>query len=238
MNLNNQTILITGGSSGIGKCLARQLADAGNQVIIASRTAKSNTDKVIALHCDLSDQSSVKGLIKQLDEKQLHPNVLINNAGVQYTPKFTDSEFDFESIETEMTINFTAAAWLTSLLLPTLGKHPQAAIINISSGLALYPKTSSAIYCASKAALHNFSQCLRYQLEGSGIAVHEAIMPLVDTPMTRGRGNGKISPAAAANAIVKGIERDRHEIYIGKARLLPLISRVAPGFARKILKNY
>ena len=63
-------------------------------------------------------------------------------------------------------------------------------------------------------------------------------MPLVDTPMTRGRGNGKISPAAAANAIVKGIERDRHEIYIGKARLLPLISRVAPGFARKILKNY
>jgi len=238
MRLKDRTILITGGSSGIGQRLAEKLLEDGNRVIIASRSAQSKQGKMIAFNCDLGKKASVIALVDSLKEDGLRPHILINNAGIQCEPKFTEGNFDFNSIEREITVNFTAIAWLTSLLLPILMAHKSSSIVNISSGLALYPKSSSAIYCATKAALHNFSRSLRYQLEGTSISVHEAIMPLVDTPMTQGRGSGKISAQAAAEAIIEGLERDKEEIYVGKAKLLFLISRVSPKIAQKIMKKY
>lgn len=238
MRLTKQTILITGGSSGIGKALTNQLVKAGNQLIIASRNGQSETDNPIALYCDLANPESVHQLVATLNAQSLLPSVLINNAAVQHTPRFVDQDFDINTIATEVTTNFTAPALLTALLLPTLTSHPQAAIVNLSSGLAIYPKTSSAVYCASKAAIHSLSQSLRYQLEETNIQVHEAIMPLVDTPMAQGRGHNKLSPVVVAEAIIRGVEHNKDEIYVGKARYLPLLSRLAPGMAKRILKNY
>lgn len=176
--------------------------------------------------------------MKVLQEESLAPSVLINNAAVQYTPRFIDPDFDITKIGVEVATNFTGVALLTALVLPMLRSHPRAAVVNLSSGLAIYPKTSSAVYCASKAAVHSLSQSLRYQLAGTGVQVYEVLLPLVDTPMTSGRGQGKMSVAPAADAIIRGIERDQEEIYVGKARLLPLLARIAPGLAKRILKKY
>ena len=122
-------------------------------------------------------------------------------------------------------------------MLDHLRRQQTAAIVNVSSGLAIYPKTGSAVYSATKAALHSFTQSLRYQLEDTGVHVFEAIVPMVDTPMTAGRGSGKISAQECAKQMIAGIHANRDEIYIGKARLLPLLSRLAPGTAKRILKN-
>ncbi len=179
MKLEQHTILITGGSSGIGSCLADQLHDAGNKIIVASRSPMSNSLNNIALKCNLAEKNSVIKLLEQLKKQKQRPSILINNAAIQSTPKFTDQDFDFNTIQTEITVNFTAVAWLTSLLLPILMSHESSAIVNISSGLALYPKTGSAIYCATKAALHSLSQSLRYQLKGTSVSVHEVLLTIL-----------------------------------------------------------
>ncbi|MEN8188442.1 MAG: SDR family NAD(P)-dependent oxidoreductase [Thermodesulfobacteriota bacterium] len=237
MKLKNRTILITGGSSGIGKCLADQLHDSGNRVIVVSRSAESSRADDVALSCDLTDECSVIRLADLIKSRNLEPSILINNAAIQSTSKFTDHDFNFNTIQSEVTLNFTAVAWLTSLLLPILRGQESSAIVNISSGLALYPKTSSAVYCATKAALHSFSQSLRYQLEGTNVSVHEALLALVDTPMTHGRGRGKMTAPAAAASIIAGLGNDKNEIYVGKARYLPVLARISPWLTRKILNR-
>ena len=93
------------------------------------------------------------------------------------------------------------------------------------------------MYCATKAALHSASQSLRYQLEKTQVRVAEVLLPLVDTAMTKGRGSGKITAEAAARDIITGMGTKRDEIYIGKARLLPPILRLAPGIVKKMLKG-
>ena len=129
--------------------------------------------------------------------------------------------------------------YLTTLCLPLLRQQPQSTIVNVSSGLAIAPKSSAPVYCATKAALHIFSKALRYQMEDAApnIAVVEAILPLVDTNMTRGRGKEKISPEKVAKEIFEGMERNHHEIYVGKVKLFVLIHRVLPQLAERILRN-
>ena len=190
------------------------------------------------MRCDLAVKSEVLALGREIEARDLSVSVLINCAGVQFTPTFTDPDFSFDGIETEITTNFTAVAWLTALLLPRLMSHDGgAAIVNVTSGLAIYPKTSSAIYSASKAAVHSLSQALRYQLEGTGVGVTEILLPLVDTPMTEGRGTGKIAPGQAADEMIRGIEKGARELYVGKAALLPILNRLSPALTRRILKG-
>jgi short-subunit dehydrogenase involved in D-alanine esterification of teichoic acids len=126
---------------------------------------------------------------------------------------------------------------LCALLIPQLQLKPEAAIINISSGLAIAPKKTAPVYCGTKAGIHIFSQALRYQLEVSSIKVFEIIPPLVDTPMTAGRGQNKISPQALAEEFWEGFLSDTYEMYIGKAKLLKLIHRLSPALSQKIMKN-
>jgi len=244
MNLTQKTILITGGNSGIGFNLVKQLSTKNNQLIVVTRS-ENNWDQITEINpditkiqCDLSKKNEVLHLAEKLKSKNIDLDVLINCAAVQYTPKLIDDDFAFDQIDVEITTNFTSVMWLSYLLLPTLLSRSQSAIVNLSSGLALYPKSSSAGYCASKAAIHSFSQSLRYQLSNTPVKVIEVLLPLVDTPMTTGRGKGKISPEAAALEIIKGIEREKNEIYVGKARLLPLLIRLYPGLVKRILKKH
>ena len=163
-------------------------------------------------------------------------DLLVNNAAIQYTPRFVDDDFEFATIEREISVNFTAVCALTALLLPALNHGGEAAIVNVNSGLGLVPKTSSAVYCATKAAVNVFSQSLRYQLENTDVQVLQAFVPLVDTAMTKGRGAHKLSPADAAHAVLRGVERGIEDNDIGKIRLLRSLLRFAPGIARRIMK--
>ena len=138
----------------------------------------------------------------------------------------------------ELALNLEAPIALSAGLLPLLARQPEAAIVNVTTGLALAPKQSAPVYCATKAALRSFTRSLRYQVETSAphVRVQEVIPPLVDTRMTAGRGTGKVSPSAVAEALVTAIERGTDECYVGKSRLLRLVMRVAPGVGYRILK--
>ena len=194
---------------------------------------KNVTFKII----DLTSFKSVRKFAEDFLKTEERLDILINNAAVQYLPKFTDESFNIDGIEEEVAINFTAVCRLTSLLLPALKKSSRGVIVNVNSGLALAPKTTSAIYCATKAALDNFSRSLRYQLESSNVDVLQAFLPLVETPMTEGRGSGKMLASDAARAIIQGIEQGRKENYIGKSKLLAVLMRIAPSIARNIMKK-
>ena len=244
-----KTILITGSTDGIGKLAATKLAKDGHLVCIhgrnphkVERTLKeiksySNNDHVQAFIGDLSSFSSTRALIAEVKYKLDSLDVLINNAAVQYTPTFLDADFDYASIEREVAINFTAVCRLTSRLLPKLLGSQPAAIVNVNSGLALTPKTSSAVYCATKGAMNLFSQSLGYQLAETNVSVLQAFLPLVDTGMTEGRGNGKMSAPEAAERLIDGIERDIKNHDIGKVKILRLLLAVAPWLARRIMRQ-
>ncbi|MFC1673251.1 SDR family oxidoreductase [Pseudomonadota bacterium] len=244
MKLHNRTILITGATSGIGRALCLRLSSHGNRIVAVGRSSdkldalKQDLPDAEIVRCNLASKGEVIALASHIDQKDLPVSVLINCAAVQYTPRFTDADFSFDSIETEITTNFTAVAWLTSLMLPRLMAHEDsAAIVNMSSGLAYYPKSSSALYCATKAALHSLSQSLRYQLEETKVGVSEILLPLVDTPMTEGRGSGKITAGRAASETIQAIEREQNEAHIGKAWIVPILNRISPALTKRILKS-
>lgn len=243
MKLQDRTILITGGTSGIGYALVKNLAAKNKAIVVIARNPihleklKNEFPNVHTYKCSLSNKIDVEKTFSEIINNHPDISVVINNAGIQVTPTFLDKDFSFDSIENEITVNLTSPIWICALMLgPLLNLKAPAAIVNITSGLGLYPKKNSAVYCATKAGLRNFTKSFRYQLEETPIKVFEAIMPLVDTPMTHGRGKGKISPDDAAHAIISGIEDDDEEIYVGKAKLIPLMSRISPGLMAAIMK--
>ena len=131
--------------------------------------------------------------------------------------------------------------WLINAgLLPLLVRQPEASIVNVTTGLALAPKRSSPVYCASKAALRSFTRSLRYQMERTApqVRVQEVLPPLVETRMTAGRGAGKLKPAAVAARLVDTIESGVDECYVGKSRLLKVLMRLAPSLAYRVLKAW
>ena len=243
MKLKENTILITGGSSGIGLALMKQFHHLGNRVIIAARDidklaeVKKSFPAVDIFPCDLTRQTDMDALTAFI--KQRHPglNVLINNAAVQYNYDFLNEGNILDKIDYEINANFTSTVKLCALLLPVLITSEPSAIVNISSGLAISPKKSAPVYCGTKAAVHNFTKALRYQLELTGIKVFEILPPLIDTPMTEGRGKNKISAEQLVREFIRDFKNDRHESYIGKTKLLKLVSRLSPKLADQILKN-
>jgi short-subunit dehydrogenase involved in D-alanine esterification of teichoic acids len=186
---------------------------------------------------DLADSQALDALVVKIEQQYPALNVLINNAGIQYNYPFAESSQHLHRIEHEINVNLTAPLRLTALLLPLLLSQPQAAIVNVSSGLGLVPKQSAPVYCATKAGLHIFSKALGYQLATTSVRVMEVIPPLVDTPMTEGRGRNKITPDQLIDEFLRGFAQNRREINIGKVRLLRFIQRLSPALADRILRN-
>lgn len=229
------TVLLTGATSGIGKALAQHLAAEGHEIVTVSRTA-TQSEKGVDYACDLTDPQAVVSLCAELKSRHPGIGVIINNAGVQHAVKLSESTPD-QVIE-EALLNLVAPALIAQSFLPTLlPRTERSAIVNVSSGLAFFPKEATSLYCTTKAGLHSLSQSLRYACEGSHVLVSEAILPLVATPMTEGRGRGKISADEAARAILEGLKVQRSEIWIGKARLIPIIQRLAPSLGRALLRR-
>ena len=241
MNLVGKHIVITGGASGIGLELVKQLNEQDHISVIAR--SSSNLEQLCGVYkdiavyeADLSDLKSVEKAADDLVRAERSIDVLINNAAVQNTAHFLDDEFRFETIKREIDVNFTSVCTLIYLLLPALLKQSPSVILNVNSGLALAPKTGSAVYCATKGALNVFSQALGYQLEQTNIGVKQVFLPLVDTAMTKGRGKGKLRADHAAAEIIKGLSASEPFVDIGKVRLLRMIQRVSPALAGKIMK--
>jgi uncharacterized oxidoreductase len=239
MKTTGNIVLITGGTSGIGLAIARKFLDEGNEVIVTG----TNADKAAAVQselpnlkielADIRDRSALDRLVSEYPDV----NILINNVGIQYNYEFADPKILSAQIDAELDINLVAPLYLTKQFLPQLLKKQSAAVINVSSGLAIVPKQSAAIYCASKAALHSFSRSLRWQLEDTSVKVFEIIPPIVDTPMTAGRGKGKISPEALVAEFWNNFGRDRYEIQIGKTKLLVMLDRIMPKLAEQFIRS-
>ena len=243
MKLRDNTVLITGGASGIGLALAQAFHHHGNTVIVCGRNAarlaelKTQLPDIVSYPCDLSDAAALEQFAKTIQDNHPDLNLLINNAGVQYSFRFGEATPHTTAIKEEVAINLLAPLLLTDRLLPQLRQQSRAAIINVTSALARVPKQSTPVYCATKAAMHSFSQTLRYQLEGSAVSVFELVPSLVDTAMTKGRGKGKISPQALASEALKAMAANKHEILIEKTKMLYLLYRFFPSVAHRLLKN-
>lgn len=243
MNTSGNTILITGGSSGIGLALATRFLALKNKVIVTGRNQKKLEElqatypDIDIFVGDLTDKPSLDDLVLFIEQQHPDLNVLINNAAVQYNYHFTDELNLTYKINYEVSANLIAPLQLTGLLLPLLLKKPNSAVVNVSSGLFIAPKKSASVYCATKAALHSFSKTLRYQLEETNIKVFEIIPALIDTPMTAGRGKSKITADELTDEFLRNFKADTFESYIGKTKWLRRIHRLLPKLADKIMKN-
>lgn len=243
MNTSNNTILITGGAGGIGLALTRLLHQRGNRLIVCGRNSQKLEDirslwpDIDIRRCDLSDETSLEALVEGILADHPDINVLINNAGIQYNYLFTDGARHTAWIREEVATNLLAPLQMTDRLLPHLMEQRRAAIVNVTSALALAPKKNAAVYCATKAAMRSFSRSLRYQLEGSRVSVFDLVPALVDTDMTRGRGRDKISPELVANELLMAMAQDRQDVLVGKTKMLHRIHRLSPTVANRLLKN-
>ena len=243
MLVNNNVILITGGTAGIGRELVKRFYDFDNQLIVTSSNTtnleklKEDFPKISILLCDLANPESVQSLVSTCLANHPEINMLINNAGVQYNYDWLSEENAEQKILDEITINFTSPMQIIYGLLAKLKEKDTAAIVNVSSGLALAPKRDTPIYCGTKAAVHLTTKALRYQFEDTNIKVFEIIPPLVDTAMTAGRGEGKISAEQLVDEFIRNFKKDKYESNIGKVKLLRIIQRISPRIADNILKG-
>ena len=241
MRLVNRTVLITGGSGGIGLELAGQLLRRGNTVLITGRD-QGRLDAALAafpgLHgfqSDVSDPAAIQALHHRVTAEFPTLDVLVNNAGVMRNLDFSRAG-ELTDPTREIEINLNGPIRMAGQFLPHLLRRGEAAIVNVSSALAFVPLPLSPVYSATKAALHSFSQSLRAQLAGTGVTVIELAPPGVETPLYRGAFAGTAAPrgmdaAVLARQAIAGIEAGRTEIRPGLSNLLQLMSRIAPGFA-------
>jgi uncharacterized oxidoreductase len=246
MNWTSRTVLVTGGTRGIGRELVLGLLQRGATVVATGATARSVAAAAAALPavqwcvCDLRSPSSRQQLAETLRGRRLSD--AIHNAGVQQLRDFgQDGRDEAVSLQDEVDTNLVGAIDLARLLLPelraTAAPSMPSTLVFVTSGLALAPKRSSPVYCATKAGLRSFAKALRAQVRSQGpeVRVIEALPPIVDTDMTRGRGARKMSPDAAAEQMLAGIAAGKDEIYIGASALLKWILRVSPALGERIM---
>lgn len=251
MHLSNRTILITGGNSGIGLELAVQLRKKGNTVIITGRSAenlalaKERDDGILTIQSDASNLNDIKALHSKIVRDFPTLDVLINNAGIMRKINLQQPDLNLESIVEEVSINLVATIRMTTIFLPLLKQKKEAAIVNITSGLAFVPFAICPVYGASKAGLHSFTDSLRMQLQNTGIKVMEVAPPQTKTNLAKSFEDKEDNSSApvmsaidVATAICKGMERSHDLVLPGLGRILYWMSRIAPSFiARQISKT-
>jgi len=245
VELAGKTILVTGATDGIGAELARQLRARGAQIIAAgrdpARLAEAQAAGCDAIRADLATLAGVDDLLTAVAGREI--DILINNAGMG------DGGHDFRSADPDVArasqtiqLNLATPIALITGLMPVLRARARttggAMIVNVTSGLAIAPSGASPVYCATKAALRAYTQSLRAQLRGTGIAVVEALPPLVDTRMTAARRQRKMPASTCAEAIVRGMEARREEIAIGAVQALKAIHSLSPALARRIMLRF
>jgi uncharacterized oxidoreductase len=199
MKTTGNTILITGGGSGIGRGLAESFQALGNQVIIAGRRQQALDATTAAnpgmrsIRLDIDNPADIRSFAEQLTKDHPALNILINNAGIMREENL-QTQPDLAEAEAIIRTNLLGPIRLTAALLPQLRKQPYSAIMNVSSGLAFVPLAPAPTYCATKAALHSYTQSLRYQLKGTTTEVLELIPPYVATELLNGASDPRAMP--------------------------------------------
>lgn len=241
MRLEKKTILITGGTSGIGLELAKELLGRGNTVVVTGRD-QGRLDATARLlpgvhvfRSDVSDPEAITALRDRVLERFPKLDVLVNNAGIMRNLDLNQDR-GLVDVTREIEINLCGPVRMVQSFLPHLKARQDALIVNVSSGLAFIPLPLSPVYCATKAAIHSFSQSLRAQLRGTGVTVVELAPPAVETPLFRGefeaemRGEKGMDVKVLARKAITGIEMGKLEIRPGLSNILKAMSRLAPRF--------
>lgn len=240
MNVNGKQVLLTGGSAGIGREIARQLKAKGAAVILTGRDPgrleAMAGEGFETLAADLSNAGGVDALVAALGDRTI--DILINNAGLGVPHDVRNHLPDPDAADGCLYANLSAPIRLITALLPRLRTRPQAAIVNVTSGLAIAPNTASSVYCASKAGLRSFTMALRAQLAGEPILVVEALPPVVDTQMTADRDMSKMPPQECARQIIAAIEGGKPEANVGMVKLLRAVYSISPALARRVMRSF
>ncbi len=246
MKLQGNTILITGGSAGIGLAMAKKFVSLGNKVIVTGRNAdkleaaRKETPALEIIRSDAADPGAVQTLAAEVGDRFPKMNVLVNNAGVMIPRNHTGPNGDLVALTAELDINLAGPIRMVSVLINRL-KANRGTIINVSSGLAFVPLQLSPIYCATKTALHSYTMSLRQQLKDEGVEVIELMPPAVHTELTADMpddGDFKVlTTDEPMEGTFKGLHGGGLEIRPGQANQLYRMSRIAPGFINAQLER-
>ncbi len=240
MELKNKTILVTGGTAGIGLEAARQFLNVGAKVIITGRDREKldavqlQYPTIIAIKSDVANEADAISLFQQVEKLGgidiLYNNAgvlkLSNNMGIKSDSHLTDAEY-------EMTTNYFGVIRLNNLFMDMLKSRKESAIINTTSLLAYVPSAIEATYSASKVALRFYTETLRKHLEilNSNVKVFELLPPVVKTEMTATRNDKKITPEKLVNALLAGLRKNQFTIRVGDTKLLYIVNRLFPKLA-------
>ncbi|MCU7618610.1 SDR family NAD(P)-dependent oxidoreductase [Chryseobacterium sp. PBS4-4] len=228
MNITNNTILITGGGSGIGLEITKALS-VTNKIIIVGRNkekldaAAKDLENIFTIQADITNESDVNRLYEEVKTTFGELNILINNAGNAYVYNIANDGNAHDKALAEFTTNYFAPIRLTEKFLPLLKEQNEAAIVNVSSIVGLVPGAYLPTYSDSKAALHSYTQVLRHELaKETNVKVFELMPPLVNTDFSAeigGKENG-IPPSDVANDLVKALQENKYEVRVGNTESL------------------
>ncbi len=240
MNVDGKTVLLTGGTNGIGREMALQLKAKGAEVIVTGR----NPERLAAMadqgfevmSADLSNAAGVDALISDWGERPI--DILLNNAGQLVDHDFRKEAVDADAADVAIYANLNAPIRLIAAFMDTLKSRTVAAIINVTSGLAIAPAARTPVYCATKSALRFYTLGLREQLKGTGIAVIEALPPVVDTQMNDGNPMKKMPPEECARQILEALEKGRDEANVGMTKALRIADSISPALAKAIALRF
>jgi len=245
MQMGDNTIFITGGTSGIGKGLAEAFYKAGNQVIISGRREDRLREVCAAkpgmryFVLDVREPAAIREVARKVVAEFPSLNCVFNNAGVQRRLEFAPgTPLDEVGLQDEISTNVLGVIRVAAEFIPHLVQQPKAILVNVSSGLAFVPMARFPVYCATKAAVHSFTLSLRHQLKGSGVKVIELIPPYVATELGGPRktvGPGGPQPMPLQSFVAEAMEAlasDRDELAIGDAG--NLVAATNPDTVRKV----
>src|SRR3954468_20609049 len=243
MNLTGRTILITGGSSGIGLAFALKFAELGNEVIVTGRRravldeVKAKHPKIHTIQSDVADVAQIAALAARVKADFPKLDVLMNNAGILLYKNLKAPATDLGGLMAEVNINVGGVIGMTSAFIDILTAN-NGTVINVSSGLAFVPLPAAPIYSATKAAIHSYTQSLRFQLAETGVEVIELMPPAVKTDMTAELVEGGASAITTEELLKQSfsaLKAGSLEIHPGQSKMLALLSRLAPGFINRQL---
>jgi uncharacterized oxidoreductase len=240
MKLFNRTILITGGSAGIGLAFALKFLELGNEVIITRRRqtlldeVQAKYPKLNIIQSDISNPQQIATMAKRMKTEFPKLDVLVNNAGMSLYKNLTSSVEDLEGLTTEMNTNVGGVIRMTSAFIDIL-KANNGTLINVSSALTFVPMPCIPIYCAIKAAIHSYTQSLRFQLENTSVEVIEVMPPaVIKTEMTADLDKSKDIKMISTDELIKltfsGLKSGKLEILPGQSSQLAFMRRLAPNF--------
>jgi uncharacterized oxidoreductase len=243
MRLSARTILITGGSAGIGLAFALKFLELGNEVIVTGRrkavldAVKAQHPKLHTIQSDSADPAQIAELAARVKRDFPKLDVVMNNAGIGIAKNLKDPVGDLTGLMAEVDVNVGGVIRTTSALMDILTAN-QGTVINVSSALAFVPVPAMPIYSATKAAVHSYTQSLRFQLQGSGVEVIELMPPAVRTDMTSEfdeAGIRTISTDELVNQTISALRAGKQEIRPGQSNLLAFMRRLAPNFINRQL---